>query len=331
MVRLSLVEPLVRELENRRIDLSESLAALSVRREELLDQSIFVPASKMYAVVEKLAEASGDPHFGVHVGEKLDPWLWPPMLEAARNSSTVGEFLLRFMEGAQQNESSATYVLKTIEGRTTFYERRFTDGGLTPRHNDGFTIAYLLTIVRQALGGEWEGTKVLASCCDPDVIPTGYLGIRIATTDTLGASISFPASWLLKPVSIQRSKQTTAYLSMESIPATTIVEAFRQAILPYLHELELDMDRVAAICGFSKRTLSRRLQANGTTAQRELAELRRAQAEKALMNTSLSVAAIAARVGYSDPAVFSRAFKRWTGLSPREFRQSRKKQSTGQQ
>jgi AraC-like DNA-binding protein len=48
--------------------------------------------------------------------------------------------------------------------------------------------------------------------------------------------------------------------------------------------------------------------------------MRKTLAEKELVNTNRHIAEIAAMVGYLDPTVFSRAFKRWTGVSPREFR-----------
>jgi AraC-like DNA-binding protein len=48
--------------------------------------------------------------------------------------------------------------------------------------------------------------------------------------------------------------------------------------------------------------------------------MRRTLAENELNNSDRKVAEIAAMVGYLDPTVFSRAFKRWTGVSPREFR-----------
>ena len=78
MVRLHLVMPLVQELERLRIDASKPLAQLSVRRKDVENRDLFVPAPKMYAIVEKLAEFSEDRYFGVHVGERLDPWNWSP-------------------------------------------------------------------------------------------------------------------------------------------------------------------------------------------------------------------------------------------------------------
>lgn len=320
LIRLNLVEPLLRLIDQRGIDAKDLLERFSLKRTEVSNPEVFVPAPKMYEIVEKLAGLSGDPYFGIHAGESLDPWAWSPLSDIAHISATLGEFLLRFMDSAQQDASSVVYSLNTQNGRSTFREGRVTDGGIFPRHNDGFTIAYLLAIVRRAVGPDWDGARVLARCCEPDVIPSQYLGIRTAGTDSLGASISFPASWLLKPMTIEQSATVPVSQPLESSPSGSFTEDFRKLIRPYLPEPNLDMDRLAVICGLSKRTLSRRLQAQGTTAQREILALRRVEAEKELRDTPLAISIIATRAGYSNPAVFSRAFKRWTGMSPRDFR-----------
>ena len=70
--------------------------------------------------------------------------------------------------------------------------------------------------------------------------------------------------------------------------------------------------------GLTRQTLLRRLKAEGVTFARLLDELRRTVATECL-RSGLSVNETAYRVGFSDPAPFSRAFKRWTGQAPRTF------------
>ena len=70
----------------------------------------------------------------------------------------------------------------------------------------------------------------------------------------------------------------------------------------------------------SSRTLTRRLQQTGLGFQQLLDEARKRDAIKLLQNTSLTVEQIALRLGYTDPANFSRAFKKWTGEPPSQYR-----------
>lgn len=88
---------------------------------------------------------------------------------------------------------------------------------------------------------------------------------------------------------------------------------------PLLASGEIGIERVARDLGYSRQTLYRRLRAEGVTYERLLDGLRRRLALR-FMREGLSVKDAAYRLGFSDPAAFSRAFKRWTGASPSGWR-----------
>jgi AraC-like DNA-binding protein len=69
----------------------------------------------------------------------------------------------------------------------------------------------------------------------------------------------------------------------------------------------------------SRQTLFRKLKAEGVTFEQVLDELRRKLSLNYLNANKISVKETARLVGYSDSAAFSRAFKRWTGSSPRVY------------
>ncbi|MDP8993590.1 MAG: helix-turn-helix transcriptional regulator [Pseudomonadota bacterium] len=78
------------------------------------------------------------------------------------------------------------------------------------------------------------------------------------------------------------------------------------------------VDRLARELGLSRQTLYRRLKTEGATFEQLLDRVRRRVAQRLLREEGLSVKEVAYRLGFSDPAAFSRAFKRWTGTSPRD-------------
>ncbi|HEX8573725.1 MAG TPA: helix-turn-helix transcriptional regulator [Allosphingosinicella sp.] len=84
---------------------------------------------------------------------------------------------------------------------------------------------------------------------------------------------------------------------------------------PLLASGEVGIERVASDLGYSRQTLYRRLKAEGVTFEQLLDGLRRRLALR-FMREGLPVKVAAYRLGFSDPAAFSRAFKRWTGSSP---------------
>jgi len=81
------------------------------------------------------------------------------------------------------------------------------------------------------------------------------------------------------------------------------------------------LDAVAQSLHLSPRTLKRHLQQHGAGFQQLLEEARRRDALKLLADSSLSIEQIGLRLGYSDPANFTRAFRKWTGTVPSAHRQ----------
>lgn len=93
-----------------------------------------------------------------------------------------------------------------------------------------------------------------------------------------------------------------------------------QVMEPLLGTAAISIERVASTMGMSRQTLYRRLKEQGTSFEEILEAKRRQLAIRYLATERASVKATAYRLGFSDPAAFSRAFKRWTGCSPRDFR-----------
>ena len=95
---------------------------------------------------------------------------------------------------------------------------------------------------------------------------------------------------------------------------------FRQQVERHLEALlgegPVGIDKVARALGYSRQTLYRRLKAEGATFEEVLDGLRKRLALRLLREERLPVKEVAWRLGFSDPAAFSRAFKRWTGASP---------------
>lgn len=89
-------------------------------------------------------------------------------------------------------------------------------------------------------------------------------------------------------------------------------------LMPVIHTGDVAMTTIAAKMNQSRHTLHRALKDEGVTFEQVLDELRHKLALHYLQGRKVSVNETAYLVGFSDPAAFSRAFKRWTGTSPRE-------------
>lgn len=81
------------------------------------------------------------------------------------------------------------------------------------------------------------------------------------------------------------------------------------------------VDDVASQLHMSSRTLKRKLQQLGTSYQKILDDLRRGLAVEYLTRSNHTIDEVAALLGYSDASNFARAFRRWTGKNPSDYRQ----------
>ncbi len=84
------------------------------------------------------------------------------------------------------------------------------------------------------------------------------------------------------------------------------------------------IDEAAEQMHMTKRTLIRRLAEEGAAYQKLKDAVRRDRAVYLLAKNELSINEVAEQVGFSDSAVFARAFKSWTGCSPRDYKQNNK-------
>ncbi len=106
------------------------------------------------------------------------------------------------------------------------------------------------------------------------------------------------------------------------------VESLLISILPTGNA---NMLMIATSLGLSRKTLFRRLKIEGVTFEKVLDELRHTMAVHYLREKKISVNETAYLVGFSDPAAFSRAFKRWTGQSPRAIASKKRGGGAGNQ
>jgi AraC-like DNA-binding protein len=99
-----------------------------------------------------------------------------------------------------------------------------------------------------------------------------------------------------------------------------IIQQVKVAIIDQLPSGNVTDDSISEAVYTSKRTLQRKLNEQGTTFKTILTEVRKDLACKYIYDRKLTLTEISFMLGFSEMSSFSRAFKRWTGESPKEFR-----------
>lgn len=100
-----------------------------------------------------------------------------------------------------------------------------------------------------------------------------------------------------------------------------VIAGVTQKIIEFLPNGDCGRDKVASALGMSPSALQAKLAQRGTSFQQLLEDTRKDLACSYLQQAARSVTEITFLLGFSDTSNFTRAFKRWTGVSPTEFRQ----------
>lgn len=162
----------------------------------------------------------------------------------------------------------------------------------------------------------------------PDLAPyEAFFRCPVAFSDRTSALV-FPAALLRLPVTakdtvLRELVERQAQAQLRAIaPGDAFLAAFRAALVRALGAGAPTIAVVARELGLSRATLQRQLQARGTGFQQALDGIRYELARMYLENPALSLAEVALLLAFSEQSAFCRAFRRWSGQTPRRYRQA---------
>ena len=132
--------------------------------------------------------------------------------------------------------------------------------------------------------------------------------------EIFGAPVTFSSS-------SNRLILSKSLLKVFGVVYHTVSFQVRADISRLLGETAPGRNEVAALLSTSERTLQRRLEQEGTTYKELLDDVRRERVIEILKSSpNLNLPAVASQVGFTDAATLTRAFRRWTGMTPGNWR-----------
>lgn len=303
----------------------------------LQDQDWRVPFTAYVALMRAAKELCGDPALALHYAEQIDlsevsivgllGHAAETMLDAFAQLNRYGQLVV---EVEVEVEVEAEAGGAPAAGR--FRLAREHDGLWlidTRKHPDRFPELTESTFARMVCGTHRFGDTPFVTAVQVTHADPGY---RAEYERILRAPVAFGSArnamriddaWLTHRIALQ-PRYVFGILSQH---AQALLEQLEQSkstrgrveclLMAVLHTGSASMDLVCAKLGLSRQTLFRKLKAEGTTFEQVLDQLRHTLALHYLDGKRASVNETAYLVGFSDPAAFSRAFKRWTGCSPR--------------
>ena len=185
------------------------------------------------------------------------------------------------------------------------------------------TLRLMEHIVGAFAGPDFVPTRVLLASRARDLrfnLQSAYGGVPVMTDQPYGA-IEFPRALLsCTHASADAHPAGSDAATPDETPPGTLSGTLEACLEPYLLEGYPHVDLAAEIAGCNQRNLQRKLAAEQTTYSEVVDNVRCRAAMSRLRDSALNLNEIARRLGYSEHAAFTRAFRRWTGITPNEYR-----------
>ena len=271
---------------------------------------------------------TGDQAFGLRVAEFWHPSTLHALGYAWMASASLREAFsraIRFFRMVTDNEQIE------VEEKGEEFRLRIVIPPHAQRSADAGYDAFLAVVVamcRNSLGEEFSPLRVSMQRPKPDCAHkfSQYFGAPVEFSAAHNALV-FRRDDLEKPLPTANSDLArasdeiiTEYLAR--LDRSNVAAQVKAKLLDFLPSGEIGQEAVAASLNVSSRSLQRKLHNEGVTFKDLLDDTRRELAGRYIRESGMSAKEVAYLLGFSEPSNFTRAFKRWTGLSPSEYRES---------
>ena len=270
------------------------------------------------------AQRTACPHFGLLAGREWRLSDHGLLGELVRNSSTVDAALHELVVNQHLNsEGALAFLLRQGDAVDLGYAIYVPFAESTRQIYDA-VLAAGANIMCELCGDGWRASEVLFPHSSPlDVAP--YLQCFKAPLrfDSAFSAIRFSPKWLAQPVrGADPDRLRAAQARASDDDKAVLVDKTFRALRTLLLQGKASGGDVAQALAMHRRTLNRRLNAEGANFGQVLDRVRFAVAKELLEDSEVSLAEIAHALGYAHDAALLSAFRRWTGTTPGAWRLS---------
>jgi AraC-like DNA-binding protein len=317
---------IVQALEMGGVDCRAIFPELGLDYAALSDPDARFPQDGMTRLWQRAVELSGNQAIGLNMAKVVRPASFHVVGYALMSSRTLKEGFARMVRYQRIIGEGADLSFRpTSQG----YELTLAiHGDRLPaaRQSIEASLAYALAFCRWMTGKPIQPLQVLFQSAAPaDLQPFEqvFQGPLKFNADHYGllfdrADMDMPLPTANESLAQLHDRFAGEYLARFS--ESRVTHQARQVLCRLLPQGEPKREVVAQTLHLSQRTLQRRLQEEGTSFQQLLDDTRRELAQQYLAQASLSLLEVAYLLGFADPSNFFRAFRRWFGVTPGEYR-----------
>jgi AraC-like DNA-binding protein len=280
-------------------------------------------------VVAFLAQAARSCHcptFGLRLASRQDMSVLGPVWVLMRSASTVGQLVDDLARYFVVHTRGASVTVQAAEHGGVFVTYHTAKGlPFDDRQTIELGVALFCGELRSHAGAGWQPASVQLCHSRPDDLTwhRRLFGPALSFDQERNA-VLVEAALLARPLAAADSRSRRMLRAVltdraSRLPQATLprIESAIRALLPFSR---CSIGEVAAAMAVSPRTLQRQLRANATTFQKLRDQARADLALKYVRQSALQLAEISEILGFAEPSIFSRSFRRWHGSTPRDAR-----------
>lgn len=302
------------------------LPAVGLDESILLNPATEIPLARYVALWELMGHEV-DPSIGLRIGIQTDSRQLGVFGHALRSAPTM-PLVLRCLSHFIVVMSQATRVDVTDDGALVILSYQVTDPSVVQRRQDAeFALGTALNLLREVSGDALVPVRVDFEHAQPADLslhrevfqcPLHFRQVDnrlYFNRDILGLAVQTADSRLfegLEPVLEQQRKTRSE--------ATHFLSRLGHHVASSLNTRDASLAQVAKSLGMSQRSLQRQLEQHDLAFGQLVEQVRRSLAQSYLTQTDYSLVEVALLLGYAESSSFSRAFRRWLQISPRQFR-----------
>ena len=313
----SLLMPFLQYLQGRGISVETHLLRAGIHPATLEEQSNLLSRRLMFKFINDICQEEEIEDIGLLVGQATSLQKMGSLGQWMLNAETVHAYLTRGCKVINQVSSGDYYWLKRKRDHIRFCASVSSLDEKDMVQDYLYITLVTINTISEAAGRSWSPAEIniphmSAQTTDKlsKVLPQTKISLR-----KNHASFTVPLRLLNHPL-------TPGYrpsLDEDFPPPNSFLDSLTQLIKILVMEERPDISSAANATGISQRTLQRRLKNYGTSFTQLVTQVRIGMAKQWIEDQEYSIAEVAARLGYNDPANFSRAFRRVTGSSPRAY------------
>jgi AraC-like DNA-binding protein len=325
-IRIGPIQPVPGLLRDFGVEPAGVLAQVGLVERQFEDAENRISFDALGHLIQACIAETHCPHFGLLIAQRFSPSMLGLNYYLMRNARTRREALEGLQLHAHLHDRGAVSYLVGQNSKEVGYCYGIYHAGsfdAAPIYDGALAIS--MAVFRCICGPEWHPLRVSFTRSRPaDLSPyQRYFGVPLRFNAD-HAALHFAARWLDEPIKGRDPALQAVLLRLakerDTASDMTFSESVRRALRTTVVAGADSTAQMARLFSQNRRSLHRRLQAEGTNLHTLVNEARCDVSRRLLRESNMPIGEIAALLKYSDGTAFSRAFRGWTGMSPREWR-----------